>query len=347
MENNPPFGDLLPAVPLLLDVRDLSVSFKLHKGVVRAVRGVSFTVQKGESVAVVGESGCGKSVTSKALLGFIAPPSGAVGKESKIFYNGENILQYSKKQWRDYRGKEVSIIFQDAIASLNPTMKVGKQIAESLVTHMGLSAKAALTEAVKILETVGIPDAERRAHQYPHEFSGGMRQRVMIAIALACKPQLLIADEPTTALDVTIQAQIIDLISEMRKKLGMSLIIITHDLGVVADVADTVYIMYAGKIVEAGSTREVFYSPKHPYTTALLSAVPRLDVDKNAELTSIPGTPPDLFAPPEGCAFAARCKYRMGVCDRLPPERFTFSGSSGHRCDCWLYHENAPKTEVK
>ena len=243
----------------LLEVKNLRVSYHTYAGEVQSVRGVSFDVEKGEAVAIVGESGCGKSVTSKAIMGLIQTPPGEIKEGSEIYYNGKDVLKFSEKEWSEYRGGEASIIFQDALTSLNPTMTAGKQIAENLIIHRGMSKTEALKEAVQMLKLVGIPNPEKRVNQYPHEFSGGMRQRVMIAIALACNPKLLIADEPTTALDVTIQAQIIELIKDLQEKLGTSVIIITHDLGVVADIAKRIVVMYSGKIIEKGLCNEVFY----------------------------------------------------------------------------------------
>lgn len=320
----------------LLEVKNLNISFHTYAGEVKAVRGVNFGVEKGECLAIVGESGCGKTVTSKSLLGLISSPPGEIKKGSEINFNGTNILEFSEKQWREYRGKIVSMIFQDPMTSLNPTMKIGKQIAENIVLHKKVNKKEAMMEVIKLLKSVNIPNAELRVNEYPHQFSGGMRQRAMIAMALACNPELLIADEPTTALDVTIQAQILDLMKEIKKKLGTSVILITHDLGVVAGIAEKIAVMYAGEIVEMGMRDEIFYNPKHPYTTALLGSVPRLDSNKEQELQSIKGTPTDLLNPPKGCAFAARCNHRMKICTLESPERFKLSDT--HESCCWLLH---------
>lgn len=328
----------------LLEVKNLRVSYHTYAGEVQSVRGVSFDVEKGEAIAIVGESGCGKSVTSKAIMGLIQTPPGEIKGDSEITYNGENILKFTEKQWSQYRGGEASIIFQDALTSLNPTMTAGKQIAENLIIHRGMSKTEALTEAVNMLKLVGIPNPEKRVKQYPHEFSGGMRQRVMIAIALACNPKLLIADEPTTALDVTIQAQIIDLIKSLQNKLGTSVIMITHDLGVVADIARRIMVMYSGKIIESGLCEEIFYESKHPYTWSLLNAVPRLDLKNKQKLVSIEGTPPDLIAPPKGCPFSTRCKYCMEICIEENPETTGFSDT--HKAACWLHHPLAPKIDL-
>jgi oligopeptide transport system ATP-binding protein len=323
----------------LLEVKNLRVSYHTYAGEVQAVRGISFDIEKGETVAIVGESGCGKSVTAKTLMGLIQTPPGEIKEGSEILYNGKNILKYTNKEWLSYRGGESSIIFQDALTSLNPTMTAGNQIAENLIIHRKMRKAEALVESIEMLRLVGIPNPEKRIKQYPHEFSGGMRQRVMIAIALACNPKLLIADEPTTALDVTIQAQIIDLIKELQNKLGSAVILITHDLGVVADIADRIVVMYCGKVLEIGLCEEIFYEPKHPYTLALLNAVPRLDLKNKQKLISISGTPPDLIAPPKGCAFSTRCKYCMRICLKEEPEVKSFGDS--HSAACWLHHPMA------
>jgi oligopeptide/dipeptide ABC transporter, ATP-binding protein, C-terminal domain len=328
----------------LLQVKNLRVSYHTYAGEVQSVRGVSFDLEKGESIAIVGESGCGKTVTSKSIMGLIQCPPGEIKEGSSIIFNGKDTTKFSEKELQQYRGSEVSMIFQDPMTSLNPTMRVGEQIAESLIIHNGMSKHAAFEEAVKMLKLVDIPNAESRAKQYPHEFSGGMRQRAMIAIALACNPKLLIADEPTTALDVTIQAQIIDLMKDLQKKLGTAIILITHDLGVVADIAQRVLVMYAGQIVERGTTDDVFYNPQHPYTWALLKSVPRLDSDKKEDLVAIHGTPPDLLAPPVGCPFASRCNYCMPICKEQPPAVSEISET--HQASCWLHHPYAPKVDI-
>ncbi len=325
----------------LLEVKNLAVSYASYAGEAKAVRGVNFTVEEGEALAIVGESGCGKSVTAKTVMGLIPTPPGIIDKDSEILWQGKNILDFSENEWASYRGKECAMIFQDALTSLNPTMNVGKQIAENLTIHKVCSKAEAAKRAVELLEMVGIPNPEKRASSYPHEFSGGMRQRVMIAMALACSPKLLIADEPTTALDVTIQAQIIRLIKKLQKETGSAVILITHDLGVVADVADNILVMYGGKIVERGSCRDIFYNFRHPYTSGLLGAVPRLDKENKQELTSIEGMPPDLINPPKGCPFSTRCEYCMNVCTEYEPPEYDFGG--GHKASCWLHHEKAPK----
>ncbi|MBO8170619.1 MAG: ABC transporter ATP-binding protein [Bacillaceae bacterium] len=330
-------------VDKLLEINDLHVSFYTYGGEVQAIRGASFHVNKGETLAIVGESGSGKSVTAQAVMGLIPSPPGKI-KQGEILFNGENIVHYSEKQMQNIRGSQISMIFQDPMTSLNPTMKIGRQITEGIIKHEGLTKKQAQARAIELLKMVNIPNAEERIDQYPHQFSGGMRQRVMIAIALACNPQLLIADEPTTALDVTIQAQILELMKDLQKEIGTSIIMITHDLGVVANVADRVAVMYAGKIIESGTVDEIFYSPQHPYTWGLLQSVPRLDSDRNEKLVPIDGTPPDLLDPPKGCPFAARCEYAMKVCLEEQPD--TTVKSDSHRVNCWLQHEHSPQVEA-
>lgn len=328
----------------LLEVKDLKVSFHTYAGEVKAVRGVSFELNEGETLAIVGESGCGKSITSKSILRLIPSPPGDIKKESQILYKDKDILKMNEKELRMLRGGEISMIFQDPMTSLNPTMKIGKQIAENLIVHRGMNKKDAINEAVKMLQMVGIPNAQERVNQYPHQFSGGMRQRVMIAIALACNPKILIADEPTTALDVTIQAQIMDLMKELQNNLGTAIILITHDLGVVASIAHRIQVMYAGMVVERGTTDEIFYNPKHPYTWALLKSVPRLETKHKDTLYSIKGTPPDLLKPPAGCPFASRCEYCMEICKEQMPKPTKISDTQ--EVLCWLLHPNAPKVEA-
>lgn len=327
----------------VLEVKNLRVSYHTYAGEVQSVRGVDFYLSKGETLAIVGESGCGKTVTAKSLMRLIQTPPGEIKKGSEILFNGKNILDMPQKELKKLRGEEISMIFQDPMTSLNPTAKVGDQIAESLIIHRGMGKAEALKEAEKMLKLVNIPNAEKRIKQYPHEFSGGMRQRVMIAIALACNPKILIADEPTTALDVTIQAQIIDLIKELQERLGTAVVMITHDLGVVADIAHRIQVMYAGKIIERGNTDEIFYNSQHPYTWALLQSVPRLDTKHKGELYSIQGTPPDLLKPPIGCPFASRCKYCMPICREEMPEATRLSGT--HEVLCWLKDPDAPQVE--
>lgn len=328
----------------ILEVKNLRVSYHTYAGEVKAVRGVQFSLEKGQALAIVGESGCGKSVTAKSIMGLIKAPQGEIKENSEILYHGESILKYNKKQWQHYKGGECAIIFQDALASLNPTMRVGKQIMENLMGHKNMTKQEAAKEAVEMLRMVGIPEPEKRVRQYPHEFSGGMRQRVMIAIAFACDPKILICDEPTTALDVTIQGQILDIIKNLQKKNQTSVIMITHDLGVVANIAQKIAVMYSGIIVESGTCEDIFYRPRHPYTWALIRSVPRLDLKNKQELATIPGTPPDLLNPPVGCPFCTRCSYCMPICKEEMPEVTEFGGE--HKAACWLHHPMAPKVEM-
>ncbi|WP_254109419.1 ABC transporter ATP-binding protein [Bacillus pumilus] len=328
----------------ILEVKDLAISFKTYGGEVQAIRGVNFHLNKGETLAIVGESGSGKSVTSQAIMRLIPMPPGYF-KRGQILFDGQDIVKKTEKQMQTIRGKDISMIFQDPMTSLNPTMKVGKQITEVLFKHEQISKEAAEKRAIELLELVGIAMPEKRIKQYPHEFSGGMRQRVVIAMALAADPKLLIADEPTTALDVTIQAQILELMKEIQQKVETSIIFITHDLGVVANVADRVAVMYAGQIVETGTVDEIFYNPQHPYTWGLLASMPSLDTDGGAEgkLTAIPGTPPDLTNPPKGDAFALRSDYAMKIDFEQEPPMFKVSDT--HYVKSWLLHPNAPKVE--
>ncbi|MEG0134040.1 MAG: ABC transporter ATP-binding protein [Clostridium sp.] len=327
----------------ILEVKDLKVSFHTYAGEVKAVRGVSFELAQGETLAVVGESGCGKSITAKSLMRLLPTPPAEIDKESKIMFNGKDILSLNEKEMQKIRGKDISMIFQDPMTSLNPTMKLGKQIIEVLKIPRGMNKKDAAEEAIRLLKLVNIPNAESRINQYPFEFSGGMRQRMMIAMALACNPKILIADEPTTALDVTIQAQIMNLMNELKEKLETSVILITHDLGVVAEFSDKIQVMYAGIIVERGTVEEIFTDAKHPYTWALLKSMPTLDTEHKGELYSISGTPPDLLNPPVGCPFAARCEYAMEICKEDMPEETIITDC--HKVNCWLMHKNAPKIE--
>lgn len=327
----------------ILEVENLNVSFNTYAGEVKAVRGVSFELCRGETLAFVGESGCGKTVTAKSILRLLKPPFAVIKPESKIVCNGKDVLKMNKKELCEFRGDEVGMIFQDPMTSLNPTMTVGKQIMESLMIHKKLDKNAAREEAIKMLKMVNIPSPEKRIDNYPHEMSGGMRQRVMIAIALACNPNVLIADEPTTALDVTIQAQIMDLMMELKTEMNTAIILVTHDLGVVANFADRIQVMYAGEVVERGTTREIFNESKHPYTWALLRSVPRLGSESKEELYALGGTPPDLLLPLNHCPFADRCEYCMSICkERKPPETVL---SDTHKVSCWLMHEKAPKVE--
>ncbi|GGE72138.1 ABC transporter ATP-binding protein [Priestia taiwanensis] len=322
----------------LLEVKDLCVSFDTHAGEVQAVRGVSFDLKKGETLAIVGESGSGKSVTSKALMGLIPNPPGRI-KQGEILFEGKDLTKMTEKALQGVRGKDIAMIFQDPMTSLNPTMTIGNQIMEGLIKHQNMPRSEARAKAVELLDLVGIINPEVRLKQYPHQFSGGMRQRVVIAMALACNPKLLIADEPTTALDVTIQAQILELMKDIQKKTDAAIIFITHDLGVVANVADRVAVMYAGKIVEIGTTDDIFYNPKHPYTWGLLASMPSLESEE-AELIAIPGSPPDLLKPPQGDAFAARNPRALKIDFEMEPPMFKVSDT--HYAATWLLHENAP-----
>lgn len=325
----------------ILEVKDLTISFHTFSGEVQAIRGVDFELKKGETLAIVGESGSGKSVTTKSIMRLL-PPGNSEIKRGEILFNGKDLAKLSDKSMQKIRGKEISMIFQDPMTSLNPTMKIGKQIMEPIIKHQNMSKSEAKERAMDLLRLVGIPNAEERFGQYPHQFSGGMRQRVVIAIALACNPKVLIADEPTTALDVTIQAQILELMKDLQKKIDTSIIFITHDLGVVANVADRVAVMYGGKIVEIGTVDEIFYNPKHPYTWGLISSMPSLD-SKDDELYAIPGTPPNLLHPPIGDAFAPRNEYAMQIdLEEQPP---MFKVSDTHYAATWLLHPDAPKVE--
>lgn len=319
----------------ILDVKNLEVSFQTYFGEVEAVRNISFSLERGKTLGIVGESGCGKSVTANSILQLLPKPP-AVYKGGEILFNGENLLDYTENQMTSIRGNKISMIFQDPMTSLNPTMKVGKQITESVRRHKKISHQEAEKLALETLQKVAVPQAEKRINQYPFEFSGGMRQRAMIALAMVNHPELLIADEPTTALDVTIQAQIMDLMKQVKKEFNTSIILITHDLGVVADMADEIIVMYAGQIVEKGTATDIFEHPKHPYTIRLLESIPRLDMDREDKLRSIEGSPPDLYKPPKGCGFFDRCHKAMQICEEHDPE-MTFH-SEGHCSKCWLNH---------
>lgn len=325
----------------VLEVKDLVVSFKGYAGKVQAVRGLSFDLHKGETLAIVGESGSGKSVTNKTIMGILS--KNAIIENGTIMYKGNDLTKWTDKQFNSIRGDQISMIFQDPMSSLDPVMKIGKQITEALLSKHKVSKEDAKKKAIDLMAAVGIPKPELRYEQYPFQFSGGMRQRIVIATALACDPELLICDEPTTALDVTIQAQILELIKDMQSKKDLSVIFITHDLGVVANVADRVAVMYAGKIVEYGTVEEIFYNPQHPYTWALLSSMPDLDTENDEELLAIPGTPPNMVFPPKGDAFAARNKYAMKIdFEEQPP---FFKVSDTHYAATWLLHPDAPKVK--
>lgn len=317
----------------LIEVQDLKTYFKTKAGRVRAVDGVSFAVQAGEKVAIVGESGCGKSVTALSIMRLIEQPPGEY-IDGSIRFEGQDLLELPESAMRKIRGGQIGMIFQDPMTCLNPTMTVANQIAESLRIHLKLSKKEAHKRAITLLEQVGIPDAAERANAYPHQFSGGMRQRVMIAIALACHPKLLIADEPTTALDVTVQAQILELINGVCNDFGTAVVLITHDLGVVAGMTDRVVVMYAGHVVETAPTDELFANPRHPYTLGLLASVPRLDEQRANELKTIEGSPPDLLKPPAGCPFMPRCAFARSVCNTMPPLD-PIAGQPAHFKACW------------
>lgn len=323
----------------VLQVNDLHVSFDTYAGEVKAVRGVSFELEEGEVLAIVGESGCGKSVTAQTIMKLNPmPPARIVNGE--IILADKDIVHATEKEMMKIRGKDVSMIFQDPMTCLNPTMQIGKQLTEAIRHHQKLSREQAYQEALRLLDIVKIPNVKQRVKQYPHEFSGGMRQRVMIAMALSSAPKLLIADEPTTALDVTIQAQIMDLLQEIKEKTNTAIILITHDLGVVASMADRVAVMYAGKIVETGTAEDIFYRPSHPYTKALLKSLPTTEMDRSMRLVSIPGTPPDLLNPPVGCPFASRCMHTMHICQTDLPDQFEVG--KNHEASCWLLHKDCP-----
>ncbi len=327
----------------ILEVRNLKISFQTFFGEVEAVRGIDFDVETKKTLAIVGESGCGKSVTANGIMQLLPQPP-AFYKEGTITFNGESLLDKTRKQMESIRGNEISMIFQDPMTSLNPTMRIGEQIVEGLRKHENMSKQEAEKVAIEMLKMVSVPQPEKRIRQYPHEFSGGMRQRVMIALAMVCKPKLLIADEPTTALDVTVQAQILDLMKDLQNKFGTSIIIITHDLGVVADIADRIAVMYAGQILEEGDLDSIFYRPNHPYTKRLLESIPRLDMEKDKPLHSIEGTPPDLYIPPKGCPFFDRCDKAMKICQDNMPEFTILPGD--HKSRCWLNHPMAKEREV-
>ncbi len=327
----------------ILEVKDLHVSFKTYGGEVKAVRGVNFNLHKGETLAIVGESGSGKSVTVKALMRLIPSPPGNISG-GEILFDGKDLTKVTEKEMQQIRGKDISMIFQDPMTSLNPTMKVGKQIMEGIIKHQKIGKAEAKERAIELMKMVGIINPELRLQQYPHQFSGGMRQRVVVAIALACNPKILIADEPTTALDVTIQAQILEMMKDLQEKIDTSIIFITHDLGVVANVADRVAVMYGGQIVEIGTVDEIFYDPRHPYTWGLLASMPSLETDNQTELIAIPGTPPDLINPPKGCPFAPRNAYALAIdYEEEPP---FFQVSETHFAKTWLLHPNAPSVEA-
>lgn len=322
----------------ILEVKDLNISFDTYAGKVHAIRGVNFDLHKGETLAIVGESGSGKSVTTRAIMRLLA--NNANVESGEILFKGENVNHKSEKEMQSIRGKDIAMIFQDPMTSLDPTMNIGNQVAESLLKHRKISKKDAKMRALELLQLVGIPNAEKRLKNYPHQFSGGQRQRIVIAIALICYPEVLIADEPTTALDVTIQAQIIELMKDIQQKIQTSIIFITHDLGVVANVADRVAVMYGGRIIEIGTADDIFYNPQHPYTWGLLSSMPTLDTAEDT-LYAIPGSPPDLLNPPSGDAFYPRNQYAMKIdTEEAPP---FFEVSPTHKAATWLLAPEAPE----
>jgi len=317
----------------LLQVRNLKTYFFTSQGVVKAVDGISYDVRPGETVALVGESGCGKTMSALSIMRLVPKPQGTIAG-GEIYFQGRDLLQLDEEEMRRVRGAEIAMIFQEPMTSLNPVLTIGRQITETLEAHGAGSKEEARERALELLRMVGIPDPDQRLSEYPHQFSGGMRQRVMIAIALSCKPNLILADEPTTALDVTIQAQILELMRDLSKQFGVALLIITHNLGVVARYADRVHVMYAGKIIESASSRKLYQSPRHPYTLGLLRSVPRLDQPRKAKLDPIQGQPPDLWNLPGGCSFSPRCRFAIERCgNEVPPLREV---GEDHRSACWV-----------
>lgn len=317
----------------LLEVHNLTTYFHTQDGIVKAVDGVSYDVNRGETIALVGESGCGKTVSALSILRLVAEPAGKI-ESGEIIFDGTDLLKLSDEEMRKVRGAKISIIFQEPLTSLNPVISIGRQISEGLEFHKNLSQYEGMQEAARLLKQVGIPQAERRIYDYPHQFSGGMRQRTMIAIAIACQPQLIIADEPTTVVDVTIQAQLLELIRNITRELNTALILITHNLGIVARYAQRVFVMYAGNIVEHGKALDVYHYPCHPYTAGLLGSVPRLDEPRKMRLKPIEGQPPDLIAPPPGCSFYARCAYAIPQCQNEKPPLLRVT--SNHYAACWV-----------
>jgi oligopeptide transport system ATP-binding protein len=318
---------------VLLDVRDLRTRFHTADGTVRAVNGVSFSLEEGETLAIVGESGCGKTVTALSIVGLIPRPPGEI-VSGQVFFQGRDLLSIGAQEMCEIRGAKIGVVFQDPMTSLNPVLTIGEQISECLELHLGLGHREVMARTIELLRVVGIPEADQRADDYPHQFSGGMRQRAMIAMALSCDPYLLIADEPTTALDVTIQAQILDLVRRLKEERGLSILWITHDLGIVAGLADRVLVMYAGFIVESAEVKDLYRDPRHPYTQGLLSSVPRLDDDAREPLTPIVGAPPDQVNLPQGCPFHPRCSHAVGRCSQTMPEARKVG--SDHLVACWV-----------
>ncbi len=325
----------------LLDVKNLRTTFRTEDGPVTAVNGLSFRLEAGQTLGIVGESGSGKSVTSLSIMRLLS--SNASVTSDGVFFDGKDLMKASESEMRKIRGRRIAMIFQDPMTSLNPVLTIGEQIAEGVRLHLGMNRAEARDKTIEMLKKVRIPSPETRINDYPHQFSGGMRQRVMIAMALSCDPQLLIADEPTTALDVTIQAQILELMNEMQAETGTAIVLITHDLGVVAETCKDVLVMYAGNVVEYGSAVQIFAEPKMPYTQGLLASLPRLDTAERQRLEPIPGQPPNLLHLPPGCAFAPRCKYRMPICDEVVPVK---DFGSGHTARCWLYDDRSKGQRV-
>ncbi|MBU1141558.1 MAG: ABC transporter ATP-binding protein [Firmicutes bacterium] len=325
----------------VLEVKNLHTSFFTHMGEVQAVRGITFDLEKGEILGIVGESGSGKSVSALSILGLVDQPGRII--KGEVLFQGRDLSKLTHREFSDIRGKEISMIFQDPMTSLNPVFKIGNQIIEVIKAHTDMTNEQAHERAIELLKLVNIPEPETRINQYPHQFSGGMRQRAMIAMALSCNPQLLIADEPTTALDVTIQAQILEIMRDLRGKIDLSIILITHDLGIIAEICSKVIVMYGGMIMEQGTVFDIFENPQHPYTKGLHQSVPKNVRGNKARLIPIEGTPPDLLEPPTGCPFSPRCPHAMEICmkDAAP----LFKLGEGQKASCWLHHEDAPKIE--
>jgi oligopeptide transport system ATP-binding protein len=332
----------------VLEVRDLRTSFFTQDGEIQAVRGVSFSIEKGETLGIVGESGSGKSVTSLSILRLLADT--AKISAGQVLFHGMDLVQAPDRILRDIRGRQISMIFQDPMSSLNPLVPIGRQVGEMLAVHRRQDRGARFRQVIELLTSVKIPEAEKRYHAYPHEFSGGMRQRAMIAMALACGPEIMIADEPTTALDVTIQNQILALLKGIQAEMGMAIIFITHDLGVIAEMCSRIAVMYGGMILEEASADELFRRPAHPYTLGLLNSMPHMEMDKSRKLSPIPGSPPDMIRPPQGCPFSPRCVYARKICALKVPPYYTLETTPGNargegrRSRCWLHEEDAPKT---